>query len=90
MTTPEFSADVRGHCYCGALQFKVRIPAGEQPIFSAYCHCDSCRRAHAAPLYHAVCVDADYFEVTSGAEHLEEFTKAGGRITRAFTRCCGT
>jgi hypothetical protein len=43
---------VTGHCYCGAIRFAVDIPEGDAPIFTAYCHCDSCRRAHAAPLYH--------------------------------------
>lgn len=60
--------DVTGHCYCGAIQFAVHIPAGDQPIFTAYCHCDSCRRAHAAPLYHVACVDQSHFEITAGAE----------------------
>ncbi len=82
--------DVTGHCYCGAIQFAVTIPAGERPIFTAYCHCDSCRRAHAAPLYHVACVDQSMFEITAGAEHLNEFTKPGGTITRAFCQLCGT
>ncbi len=82
--------DVQGHCYCGAIEFRVRIPAGEAPIFTAYCHCESCRRAHAAPLYHVACVDEAHFELTSGAELLNEFTKPGGNITRAFCQTCGS
>ena len=33
------AVDVAGHCYCGAVTFEVHIPAGEAPIFTAYCHC---------------------------------------------------
>jgi|GEM_PF-3153796 len=84
------AVQVAGHCYCGAIEYAVSIPAGDEPIFTAYCHCDSCRRAHAAPLYHVACVDTKHFELTAGADHLNEFTKPGGRITRAFCQLCGT
>jgi len=82
--------DVSGHCYCGAITFEVHIPQGASPLFTAYCHCDSCRRAHASPLYQVACVDASMFRITQGAEHLVEFTKPGGTITRAFCGVCGS
>mgnify|MGYP002634469084 CR=1 FL=1 len=81
---------VSGHCYCGAIQYAVAIGAGQAPIFTAYCHCGSCRRAHAAPLYHVVCVDDSMFSLISGEEHLVMFTKPGGTITRGFCDACGT
>jgi len=81
---------VSGHCYCGGVTFAVDIPAGERPIFTAYCHCDSCRRAHAAPLYQVACVDASMFRLTAGADQLVEFTRPGGTITRAFCGACGS
>jgi hypothetical protein len=81
---------VHGHCYCGAITFAVSLDAGDAPIFTAYCHCDSCRRAHFAPLYHVVCVEASMFSLTSGSEHLNEFTKPGKRICRAFCQLCGS
>lgn len=91
MSTPDNAAlSVGGHCYCGAIRFAVRIPAGAAPLFSAYCHCDSCRRAHAAPLYHVVCVDESMLEVTAGQEALQEFTRPGGHIIRAFCGVCGS
>ncbi|MFT7626304.1 MAG: hypothetical protein ACI9WU_005499 [Myxococcota bacterium] len=82
--------DVQGHCYCGTIQFRIRIPEGQSPIFTAYCHCDSCRRAHAAPLYHVACLDAEWFEITAGADSLQDFIKEGSRINRAFCGRCGT
>ena len=81
---------VRGHCYCGVIRFEVTIPAGDRPIFTAYCHCDSCRRAHAAPLYHVVCVEESMFQITAGAELLVEYTRPGASLSRAFCGTCGS
>ncbi|MCP4805509.1 MAG: hypothetical protein GY884_09185 [Proteobacteria bacterium] len=61
-----------------------------EPIFTAYCHCDSCRRAHAAPLYQVVCVDRASFENTAGADLVQGFQKPGAHIVRSFCRACGT
>ena len=79
-----------GHCYCGGIRYAVDIPAGAAPIFTAYCHCDSCRRAHAAPLYHVVCVDDGMFSITEGAELLSEFQRNEGGLVRAFCAICGS
>jgi hypothetical protein len=87
-TTP--AVHVSGHCYCGTVAFEVRMPAGSTTIFTAYCHCDSCRRAHAAPLYHVACIEESMFQLTQGADALVEFKKPGGRISRAFCGVCGS
>ena len=86
------SAPIRalGHCYCGTVSFEVSLAAGDAPIFTAYCHCDSCRRAHAAPLYHVVCVDQPAFRVTGGEDHLRGYTRPGGHIERVFCDVCGS
>ncbi|MFT4622228.1 MAG: hypothetical protein ACI8PZ_000884 [Myxococcota bacterium] len=88
--TPADAVHVTGHCYCGGIAYAVHIPEGAAPIFTAYCHCDSCRRAHAAPLYHVACVDESTFTLTRGADLLVEFHKPGGSITRAFCGRCGS
>ena len=90
MTPPAEDALVTGRCYCGGVTFEVRLPAGEAPLFTAYCHCDSCRRAHAAPLYHVACVDARWHSITAGAALLNEFQKREGGIVRAFCGGCGS
>ena len=79
---------VHGHCYCGAVEFTVDLD--REPIFTAYCHCDSCRRSHAAPLYQVACVDDETFTVTRGQEGIVDFKKDGSRIVRAFCGTCGT
>jgi len=35
-----------GQCYCGAVHVEVE----GDPVFTAYCHCESCRKWHAAPI----------------------------------------
>ena len=35
-----------GHCYCG----QVHVEVEGEPVFNAYCHCESCRKWHAAPM----------------------------------------
>lgn len=86
MTTE--AIDVNGHCYCGGVTFSVSIPAGARPFKATYCHCDSCRRAHAAPLYHVVIMDAEWFTITAGEELLQEFGRGGP--TRIFCTRCGS
>ncbi len=81
---------VTGHCFCGGVTFTVDIPAGDRPIFTAYCHCDDCRRSHATPLYQVVCVDEGQLSITAGADLLRDFTRDGGRINRQFCGTCGT
>lgn len=81
---------LEGHCYCGGIAFCVDIPGDEEPIFTAYCHCDSCRRAHAAPLYRVVCVDASWLSFTAGESLLSEYAKPGKGIVRAFCGRCGS
>ncbi len=36
----------QGTCYCGAVQVTVTGP----PVAAGYCHCESCRKWHAAPI----------------------------------------
>lgn len=35
-----------GSCYCG----QVTVEVESDPVFSAYCHCESCRKWHSAPM----------------------------------------
>ena len=81
---------VHGHCYCGGIRFSVRLPAGESPFFTEYCHCDSCRRAHAAPLYYVACVDSTHLSFLEGEHLLTHYTRPEGRITRSFCSACGS
>lgn len=81
---------VSGHCYCGGVHFEVTLPEGAKPLFAAYCHCENCRRSHAAPLYQVACVDDSQFTVTQGEDLVVPFQKTPGKVVRAFCGTCGT
>ncbi|MEM6928283.1 MAG: GFA family protein [Myxococcota bacterium] len=84
------STTLTGHCYCGGIRFEVTMPARGEAIFALYCHCDSCRRAHAAPLYQVATIDASWFRITEGAELLTEFQRPEASVVRAFCSSCGS
>ena len=53
-----------GWCYCGAISFRVKRSAKVHA--SGFCSCESCRRAHSAPLYACCYVDSSDFELYRG------------------------
>ena len=77
-----------GHCYCGKIQYMVDEDV--VPNKSVYCHCDSCRRSHSAPLYHVVYIPKESFHIVEGMDHLTSFSKEVGGVTRSFCRICGS
>mmetsp|Transcript_6545 Transcript_6545/g.19251 ORF Transcript_6545/g.19251 Transcript_6545/m.19251 type:complete len:177 (+) Transcript_6545:131-661(+) len=81
---------VSGHCYCGSVQFEVTIAPRDQIQFSEYCHCSSCRRAHAAPLFQGVCLPKRCIDITAGKEHVKSFRKENVEVARQFCGVCGT
>ena len=78
----------RGHCYCGAVHYSVCKTAA--PHTALYCHCESCRRAHASPLYQVVYVPQQAFKITCGEDKINAFNKPGAGVTRAFCAVCGS
>lgn len=73
------------HCYCGKVTWET---SGEkEAVVAGFCHCASCRRAHAAPLYQSVYVPESTFRVTTGAELIKSI---GAPIERHFCSRCGT
>lgn len=73
----------RGHCLCGSISFAYR---GE-PLWVAYCHCESCRRGTASPVTTFVGVASDGFRWTQGAPTLFESSPG---VRRRFCGRCGT
>lgn len=74
--------DTTGHCLCGA----VRYTAPEKPLWTALCHCESCRRACSAPVvaWMGFAVEA---VVWDGAR---AFYQSSDIATRGFCPKCGT
>jgi len=83
--------EVHGGCYCGDVRFL--IPKGAAPLLSGYCHCVSCRQAHAAPIYAVAWLPAADLKVTKGSERLRWFTRSETtreHLRRFFCINCGT
>ena len=38
-------------CRCGQVEITLST---QTPVLAGFCHCEDCRRAHAAPIYHYV------------------------------------
>jgi len=79
MTTPNH----HGSCYCGAVQVSVQ---GE-PVFSAYCHCESCRKWHAAPIATLAAWPRGAVEVKG---EVTKSTKNDQTVRTACVRCGGS
>jgi hypothetical protein len=77
-----------GFCYCQAVHFSVDHDV--EPYKAAYCHCESCRRAHSSPLYQIVYIPRAKFLITQGEEHVKYFCKDGSLVTRSFCGMCGS
>ena len=56
-----------GRCYCGNIRFEVRTRP-ETETLALFCHCESCRRAHAAPLFAVVYIPSIDLKIVEGEE----------------------
>lgn len=73
-------------CYCG----KIVIELNRQNPFSAcYCHCISCRKSHASPLYSAYYVKSDQIKIAQNEDLLSHWPKEGP-LKRYFCSNCGS
>lgn len=77
----------RGGCYCGAVEVEVR----GQPVAAAICHCESCRKWHAAPINAWALWPDAAVSVPRGADGLLAFDRQGGGGPSTRTSCarCG-
>merc|ERR1712063_228154 len=82
-----------GRCYCGEVQYEV---SSEKVMFSAFCHCKECRRAHACAVYSVSVVPVSNFTVTKGEDHVKDFfpkpkwDPEGKMMSRCFCSNCGS
>jgi hypothetical protein len=58
-------------------------------LFASYCHCESCRRTHAAPFVAWTAVPSEAFRLASGDDAVIEHASAPG-VVRGFCKNCGT
>lgn len=76
-----------GGCLCG----KVRYESGAEPVRTARCHCDDCRRNTGATFATNVFIPADALNIVQGevAEY-QHSTDSGATMTRMFCPSCGS
>lgn len=57
-------------CLCGAVEIVVRT---DSPVLSAFCHCQDCRRGHAAPMYQVLYCATSNIDCRTGDKKSGEF-----------------
>ena len=76
---------LKGSCLCGAVRYEVdRL---DTPI--GHCHCNTCRKAHAAAFASTARVNRDHFRIVAGGDRLTAFESSPGRFRR-FCSACGS
>jgi len=75
---------VNGSCLCGKVQYQISGAVGD----IVHCHCQSCRKAHAAAFSSVASVSDNDFLLTSEIP-LSEFESSPGKF-RYFCSHCGT
>jgi len=74
---------LEGHCLCGAVAYRCEGP----PLWVAYCHCESCRRACSAPFTTFFAVLHGRWEWTRAVPVLH---RSSARVRRHFCATCGS
>lgn len=72
-----------GQCHCGAVRYEVT----GTPIYSAFCHCEDCRRHAGAPMVSWVAFPAGALTVLAGEPKVYASSEHG---RRHFCPDCGT
>lgn len=70
-----------GQCYCGHVQVEVE----GDPVFAAYCHCESCRKWHSAPMAALAAWPEDAVKVQGDVV----VSQTNGETQRAACSRCG-
>ena len=72
-----------GRCLCGGIRYAYRGP----PKWTAYCHCESCRRATSSPVAVWIGVERDQFSWEKGSP--AAYASSPG-VVRKFCPTCGS
>jgi hypothetical protein len=76
---------LRGSCLCGTIRYEADQLDG--PI--VLCHCNTCRKAHAAAFNSSAAVDRAHFRWTAGEDKLSHYASSPGK-NRWFCSVCGS
>jgi hypothetical protein len=85
LTSFEKGQSMKGSCLCGTIEYEVS--SIDMPII--FCHCTTCRKAHAAPFAPTAGVLREHFRWLRGEEKLSSFESSEGKL-RHFCSVCGS
>ncbi len=74
---------LNGSCFCKSVRYQ--IDSLDMPI--SHCHCNSCRKVHAAPFVATAGVMRVHFRWTQGAQLLSSFESSPGKFRYFCSRC---
>ena len=81
MADPGANTAISGRCLCGAIRYQSDVP----PLWTALCHCESCRRAASAPVVAWMGFPTDAVKWTGD----RSFYQSSDIATRGFCATCG-
>lgn len=76
---------MKGACLCRAIEYEV--DSIDMPI--SHCHCQTCRKAHAAAFVATAGVMRQHFRWLTGLDKLSSFESSPGKL-RHFCSICGS
>ena len=76
---------MKGTCLCRAIEYE--IDSLDMPI--GHCHCQTCRKAHAAAFVTTAGVMREHFRWLKGEDKLSSFESSPGKL-RHFCSICGS
>ncbi|MGF6109819.1 GFA family protein [Pseudomonas frederiksbergensis] len=76
---------LRGSCLCKTIEYQ--LDGLDMPI--VHCHCQTCRKAHAAAFASTAGVLREHFRWTRGQERLGSYESSPGKF-RNFCSVCGS
>ncbi|WP_460137011.1 GFA family protein [Pseudomonas sp. S1_E04] len=74
---------LNGSCFCKGVHYQVH--SLDMPI--SHCHCNSCRKIHAAPFVATAGVMREHFRWTQGEALLSSFESSPGKLRYFCSRC---
>ncbi|TFY86443.1 GFA family protein [Pseudomonas kairouanensis] len=74
---------LHGSCFCKAVQYE--LDSLDMPI--SHCHCQSCRKVHAAAFASTAGVMREHFRWTQGQSLLSSYESSPGKFRHFCSRC---
>ncbi|GJM03705.1 MAG: aldehyde-activating protein [Rhodomicrobium sp.] len=80
------NSNIKGSCQCGGASYESTA----DPVFSAHCHCNHCKKTTGAGHLSAICVPQQSFTLQGKTTIFETTGDSGNVIQRHFCPTCGS